>query len=388
MCNQTVNQYLNAISSKYQESSKLEKGILLNHSELVTNRSRKQLIRRLNNPLSESSKSIKISIGRPSIYSKEELVPHIEYLWKQMERISPKRMKAGLKDWLPKYKNCPAHLKMQLHKMSSSTIERYLQSIMKSEKASKGLSTTCPAEFMKNKVPINTLDSKIIKPGYTQTDTVAHCGTSAKGPFISSLTVTDINSAWTDNRSMFTKKGIEVKKNFKDIEDNLPYKLLAINSDSGSEFLNKNMLQFTKNGTRIEFTRSRPYKKNDNCYVEQKNFTHVRELFGYERFDQDELVDLMNEIYIKYWNPLHNFFLPTFKLKEKVRIGARIKKVYDTPKTPYQRLMESPYLTHKQKEELLERKLKLDPFELKSQLEKKIKAFFEQVRKNNIRKVA
>lgn len=148
------------------------------------------------------------------------------------------------------------------------------------------------------------------------------------------------------------------------------------------------MLHFTNAGHRVAFTRSRPYKKNDNCYVEQKNLTHVRELFGYERFADEALVALMNEIYTFYWNPLQNFFLPTFKLKEKVRIGARIKKTYDPPKTPFQRLMESEHLTEKQKYELLRRKLALNPFEIKANLEIKLKEFFEAVRKLNIRKVA
>ncbi len=387
MNNQAVDQYLIAINKKYQVSSKIQKGQLLDHAELITNRSRKHLIRRLQNlnyaPRSEPLKTQ----GRPLVYAKEELLPHLKYLWIQMERISPKRMRQALKDWLPKYKDCPAHLKMQLHTMSATTIDRYLKGIRAESKCTKGLSTTCPARYMKNKVPINTLDSKITRPGFTQTDTVAHCGNSAKGPFISSLTVTDIFTTWTENRAMLSKKGYLIKQNFKDIENSLPFRLLAINSDSGTEFLNKNMLQFTK-GRNINFTRSRPYKKNDNCYVEQKNFTHVRELFGYERFEDQELVDLMNDIYKNYWNPLQNFFLPTFKLKEKIRIGAKIKKKYDKPKTPYQRVIESGILTKEQEEELRMKKLALDPFELKLNLEIKLKEFFEVLRKINIRKEA
>lgn len=271
--------------------------------------------------------------------------------------------------------------------MSASTINRYLREIRQSEEVIKGLSTTCPARHMKNKVPINTLDSKIKKPGYTQTDTVAHCGDSAKGPFISSLTVTDIYTTWTENRAIFTKRGAEVKKQFSEIEKALPFRLIAINSDSGSEFLNKNMLQFTKYGSRIQFTRSRPYKKNDNCYVEQKNFTHVRELFGYERLEDAELVPLMNDIY-KIWNDYQNFFMPTFKLKEKIRIGSRVKKKYDSPKTPYQRLLNSDVLTEQEQTQLRDKKLNLNPFELKKNLEMKLQEFFELVRKKNIRKVA
>ena len=327
-----ITAYLNAISKLYQESSKEKKGGLLQHAELVTQRSRKQLIKRLSQIKSNDGSPPLKRPGKPSTYSKSELLPHMQYLWGQMENISSERMKAALPDWLPKYKDCPPHLKFQLEKMSASTLKRYLKDVRLSMTPSKGLSTTCPARYMQNKVPINTLDSKVKRPGYVQVDTVAHCGNSAQGPFVSSLTMTDIHTTWTECRAMLTKKGPEVRRQTNSISRSIPFKLLGMNSDSGSEFLNKDILQFT-HLSGILFTRSRPYKKNDNCYVEQKNFTHVRELFGYERFDSPRQVNLMNEIYKNYWNPLQNFFLPTFKLKEKIRVGAKIKKKYGTPKT-------------------------------------------------------
>ena len=184
-----------------------------------------------------------------------------------MEKISPRRMKSAIPDWLPTYKECPAHLKAQLTKMSSTTLNRYLRELRQATTPLKGLSTTSPARHMKNKIPINTLDSKVKKPGYTQSDTVAHCGANAQGPFISSLTVTDIYTTWTECRAMFTKKGSEVRKQLNSIKRELPFQLLGMNSDSGSEFLNKEVHQFTVHSN-IHFTRSRPYKKNDNCYVE------------------------------------------------------------------------------------------------------------------------
>ncbi len=358
MNHQARTYYLSIIVSKYISASKEEKTRILDDAVYFTKLERKHIIRRLNRGPHKIGR--KKGSGRGFIYSKLDLIPHIKLLWHQMERISAPRMKEGLRDFLRFYDDCSVHLKLQLLTMSASTLNRYLKDIRHNEKVKKGLSTTCPARYMKNKVPINTLDSKIKKPGYTQTDTVAHCGNSAKGPFISSLTVTDIFTAWTVNRAMYTKKGTYIRKYFTEIEAGLPFKLLAINSDSGSEFLNKNMLKFTKHGTRIEFTRSRPYKKNDNCYVEQKNFTHVRELFGYKRFDDEHLVPLMNEIYI-IWNDFQNYFIPTFKLKEKIRIGSRIKKTYGKPKTSYQRVIESNVLSKRDKEALINKKLQLNP---------------------------
>ena len=386
MNDQTVKEVILSLKEEYQASTKRAKKIALDHLVAITKRSRKHVIKEINKPV-ENLKKKKVS-GRPSKYNKAELLPHIKYLWLQMERISPRRMRAGLRDWLPKYRDCPGYLRMQLLGLSASTLGRYLSEVRETLEPNIGLSTTSPARHMKNKVPINTLDAKIDRPGFTQTDTVAHCGTSAAGPFISSLTLTCIFSTWTVNRSMLTKKGIKVRECFKDIEKHLPFNLLAINADSGSEFLNKPMLEFTKYGQRIQYTRSRPYKKNDNCYVEQKNFTHVRELFGYERFEDEELVELMNDIYKNYWNPLLNFYLPNMKIKEKVRIGGVIYKKYDEPQTAFTRLINSKHLSEEQKEALSKEKESLDPFELKRNLEIKLKYFYEVQRKKTIREAA
>lgn len=131
----------------------------------------------------------------------------------------------------------------------------------------------------------------------------------------------------------------------------------------------------------VNFTRSRPYKKNDNCYVEQRNFTHVRSLFGYSRFESSELLPLMNDIYQNYWNPLHNFFLPSQKLLEKVRVGAKIVKKHDIPKTPYERLVASPDLSEQEKFDLKAQRVMLNPIELADGLERKLKEFFDLARR-------
>jgi hypothetical protein len=386
MNDQTVKEIILSMRDEYQKSNKIGKTNILNSLVKITKRDRKHLIKSLKMTNDQLLK--KKNSGRPQEYSKAELLPHIQFLWVQMERVSPHRMKAAMKDWLPYYKGCEGYLRMQLQTMSASTLGRYVSEIKETVESRKGISTTCPARYMKNKVPINTLDAKVDRPGFTQTDTVAHCGNSAAGPFISSLTVTDLFSTWTENRAILTKKGIKVRDSFRDVEGNLPFALLAINADSGSEFLNKAMLEFTKHGTRIIFTRSRPYKKNDNCYVEQKNFTHVRELFGYERFEDDQLVNLMNEIYTQYWNPLQNYFLPSMKIKEKIRIGGVIYKKYDAPQTAFTRLINSAHLTEKQKKDLIDKKSQLNPFELKKNLEEKLKVFFEIQRQVTIRKAA
>ena len=164
-----------------------------------------------------------------------------------------------------------------------------------------------------------------------------------------------------------------------------------MNVDNGSEFLNGPVMNYMaqlRNGKPIIFTRSREYKKNDQCYVEQKNFTHVRELFGYDRVETPALVLLMNDIYKTCWNPLQNFFIPTYKLKEKIRIGSKTKKIYDKPITPYERLIESPFLSEEQKQKLMVRKKELNPFTLAKELEKKLAIYFQELRKSKLGKAA
>ena len=381
---QAIIEYLRALAKIYLTAKKDKKTQLLNDASKITGRHRKSLIRMLNLN-SKVTNNKKDNCGAKIKYPEELLLPHVKYLWREMDRISPKRMKAAYPDWLPYYSqnSVDNHVKYLLEKMSVSTLGRFIKKIkINNSDSEKGLTSTSPARHMKNKVPINTLDFLVTEPGYVQADTVAHCGDRLEGQFINSITLTDIASTWTENRALFTKKAMEVKGALVDITKGLPFALRAINTDSGSEFLNTPIFNHFRE-KQIKFTRSRPYKKNDNCYVEQKNFTHTRELFGYQRFEERELVGLMNEIYKDYWNPLQNFFLPTFKLKEKIRIGAKIKKKYDKPQTPFQRLMDSNALTQEKKIELSKKKKSLNPFELKKGLEQKLTNFFKTLNEYN-----
>jgi hypothetical protein len=392
MSYQALKEYLVAIVDRYKNLDKQGKTELLNEATEVTKLSRKHVIRLLQRPKEVLAK--KKASGRKAKYAIETLLPHIRRLWIQMERISGRRMKAAYPDWLPFYKHpeFTPQIQLLLEQMSAATLERFLRKIRAGLKATNGLSVTptggSPSRYMKNKVPLNTFDAKIDRPGFCQADTVGHCGTTTAGQYVNTITLTDIDSTWTENRAVFSKKAPDVRKQFADWDQSLPFELLAVNVDNGSEFLNNEMVNFMRRdfGRKpITFTRSRAYKKNDNCYVEQKNFTHVRELFGYERFEDPVLITLMDEIYKTCWNPFQNFFLPTFKLKEKVRVGARIVKKFDAPQTPYDRLMKSPHLSEERKEKLRLAKKSLNPFELKADLEKKLGVFFEELRKSSTR---
>ncbi len=382
---QSIIEYFKTLSKIYWTSDKIKKTNLLNHAVEITGFHRKSILRNLSS-ISQTHESQKSKCGAKKKYDPELLLPFIKTLWISMEKISPIRMKAALKDWLPSYKDCPLEVKLKLEEMSASTLARFIKQIKKySITEAKGLCSTSPARYMKNKVPINTLDSKIVTLGFVQADTVAHCGDRLEGSFINSLTFTDIFSTWTENRALYTKKAMMIKHCLVDIEKSLPFSLKAINTDSGSEFLNVPVYNHFKDN-KIQFTRSRPYKKNDNCFVEQKNFTHVREIFGYQRFEEKELVELMNDIYKNYWNPLQNYFLPSMKLKEKIRIGAKIYKKYDRPQTAFDRIINSKQITEESRKKLFEVKDNLNPFELKYEMEKKLTTFFSKVNVYNLLK--
>lgn len=286
------------------------------------------------------------------------------------------KLKQALPLWLPYDLDTEEHIKVQLLAMGSSTIERFLKEIKR--KRPKGKSTTTPSKF-KSQIPLKLCkddDKKTI--GYFEADTVAHCGDSLSGEFNWTLTMTDLHSGWTENMGCPNKKAESVKNSIEVIENKLPFKLIGFSSDNGTEFLNQIVQDYLIGA---EVTRGRPYKKNDNAHVEQKNFTHVRNLFGYQRLAGE--IELMNEIY-DLAGKLKNFYVPCLKLKKKERIGSQIKKKYDPPKTPYQRLLDSGQLTMKQQEDLIKRKSRLNPFRIKDQLDKKLAEFFSKFEGNRL----
>jgi len=376
-------QYLDAIRERYKNSNRRQKGHILTEFCLVCLYSRKHAIRVLNLPFGTR-------VSRSGALRKygPDLIPHLKKLWFAMEQMGPRKMAAALPVWLKFYSDegLSASQREQLLAMSASTIGRLLAFV----RAKRGMSATRPGTYIKARIPISILDWNISKPGFLEGDTVAHCGETLLGNFINSLTVTDIFSTWTENRATWSKGSARIIEALRDIEKDLPFEWLGFGSDNGSEFMNYALDEFLTAGRArpISFTRSRPYKKNDQCYVEQKNWTHVRQLFGYDRLDERAMVEIMNEIYRDHWNPLLNFFIPTIKLVNKVRVGAKMKKTYDKARTPYFRLMESINLTDLQRTKLEHRYESLNPFTLKEGLERKMKEFYELLKRAKERQKA
>lgn len=381
--NEPRTEHIKRIQERYRGSDKRKKSMILSEFCLTWNIDRKHAIKLLNGSRGGPRKKA----GRKPQYD-SALVRHITVLWDSMERIHPKRMKAAIPIWLPFYRDpeLDPKLKAQLLAMSASTIERFLN---RGRKVIKGLSLTRRSKFFRYKIPLTNTNEKIINAGHVAADTVAHCGDNISGTYAWSLTMTDRLTGWTENRAMVNKRAKSLRHAMSSIEANLPFKLKSIQTDCGTEFLNYLLMKYFEHRTMpVVMSRSRPYQKNDNAHVEQKNFTHVRECFGYERIDNLSLVALMNEIYRDYWNPLHNFFLPQMQLIEKQRIGSRIKKKHDTPKTPFERLKLAPNVSEEEKTRLTTRMSSLNPFELKRGLEAKLDLFFRLLKQSNTGKIA
>lgn len=376
MTNEAIRLYTERLRLRYKKSTKREKGAILDEYCQVCEISRKHGIRKLSGSRSVSEKRR----GARAFYD-FHTAHHLGRLWKVMGRMCSKRMKAAIHLWLP-YDQSPGlteDIRRKLMTMSSSTMDRLLRPFRHSWK--RGKSATKPGSLIKSKIPIELLTAKVTEPGFVEADTVAHCGNSLLGKFAYSLTVTDLYSGWTENRACWTKASSEVLSQIKHIRSAMPFRIKGFSCDNGSEFINHDLLKYfhQSESGRIKFTRKRPYHKNDACHVEQKNDTHVRQLFGYARLDNEALLNLMNDIYANYWNVLQNHFYPNMKLVRKTRVGARVRKIYDTPKTAYERLLESKKLTELQATNLQMTHLGINPLELQKTLEQKVRLFHSQL---------
>ncbi|MCP5128420.1 MAG: integrase [Pseudomonadales bacterium] len=373
--------YLKAIRPRYRKAHRRAKAAILNEFCAVCGYHRKYAIRLLNQPRRGGTPG---RGGRPATYASEALRTALKRIWFATDQMCSKKLKAALPLWLPGYEAVhqplAADTRAQLLAMSPATIDRLLRPI-RARRGRKGLCGTRPGSLLKNQIPIRTEHWDVTQPGFMEADTVAHCGNSLAGDFAWSLTLTDILTGWTEIRATWNKGAVGVCNQIKAIEAALPFDLRGFDCDNGSEFLNYHLQRYFSNRPReVAFTRSRPYRKNDNAHVEQKNWTHVRQLFGYDRIDDVSLIPLMNDLYAHEWSLYQNHFCPAMKLVEKQRVNARYRKKYDVPKTPYQRLLGSDHLTDEMKGRLRDVHGTLNPFILKQAIETKLRRIFRNIR--------
>jgi len=379
--------YLEAVKERYQKANRKGKAAILDEFCQVCAYNRKYAIRLLN----RQRKRPKRRPGRKPVYRSPEFLRALKRIWLVTDQMCSKRLVATIPLWLPFYEQAYEKLsdktQNQLLSISAATIDRVLAPT-RSLTRRRGLGGTKPGSLLRNQIPIRTHNWDISQPGFVEADTVAHCGDSLAGDFIWSLTLTDIHTGWTECRAMWNNGATGVIKQIKNIQAGLPFELKGFDCDNGSEFLNHHLLRyFTDHKPRIKFTRSRPYKKNDNAHVEQKNWSHVRQLLGYDRLDNPKLVELINRLYTNQWSQIQNHFCPTLKLLEKKRINSKYKKKYEIPRTTYQRIIESPYISEESKCNLRIQNQSLDPFKLKRQIERQLKDIFKTVSvTSNVRK--
>lgn len=371
--------YLDEIRKRYWKSSKAKRSAILDEFCEVCGYNRKYAIRKIN----EVPKARRQKTGPISEYQQAEVLEPLRVIWLKSDQMCSKKLKAALPLWLPfyesRYCSLPDTVRQKLLKISAPTIDRVLKPI-KASFVRKGLSGTKPGSILKQHIPIKTDHWDVKKPGFVEADTVAHCGNSMAGSFAWSLTVTDIASTWTENRAVWNKGAEGVVTQIQDIEQSVPFSLLGFDSDNGNEFLNHHLWRYFANRERpVQFTRSRPYHKNDNAHVEQKNWSHVRQLLGYDRFERIELVELMNDLYKNEWSLYQNHFCPSSKLISKEKIGSKYRKKYSIPMTPYQRILESEAISDEVKASLRAKHSLLNPFTLKQQIEVKLKRIFALV---------
>ena len=371
-------EYLEAIYPRYKQAkNKEQKTRILNEFCQVCGHHRKHAIRLLSQ-FKRFVKPMPRQRGKPSTYKHPAILQALERIWLDAGMPCSKRFVAIIPLWLPHY---PGGLELtiikSIKKISASTIDRVLKLSRRKHKRV-NISTTKPGTLLRKQIPIKTNQWDEFRPGFLEADTVAHCGGKIDGDYAHTINFVDIASGWTEQRAVFGKGETGVLEQIKDVELSLPFALKGFDSDNGSEFLNHHLLKhFTDNPKRkspIQFTRSRAYKKDDNAHIEQKNYTHVRQLLGYRRFDNPKIVDLLNGLYKNEWRLYHNFFLPSVKLIEKERIRSKIIKNHDKPQTPYQRLLNavpsnvSNYAKHK----LTQQFESLNPFVLKKIINNKI----------------
>ena len=298
----------------------------------------------------------------------------LEKVWEAAGYPWSVRLKALLPHWLPWARRhmtgVTPVIEAELLKMSPRQMDRRLNASRRDRKR-RIYGHSKPGTLLKQQIPIRTDHRDIVGPGFLEIDLVEHCGPSASGQFVYSLNATDVHTGWTQTRAVLGKAETGVCAALEEIRAELPFALLGIDSDNGSEFINGHLLRWSRRHG-MKFTRSRVYKKNDNAHIEQKNWTHVRKIFGWDRYDTAEQCAAINLVYRGDLFHMMNLFQPCVKLVEKVRVGNRVRRKYDAPLTPLDRLAahcpraSQPLAVQK----LLAARLNIDPFALSLRIDK------------------
>ena len=378
-------QYMETLRKRYLKADKREKGKILDEYCRNTGQERKYVIKKF----------------RYKVKLKDFRKPRKEYydgyiravlaeIWKIFDYPCGQRLKPLLETETERLReineiSCSDIVADKLKTMGSATIDRKLTHEKEVLLLNRKYKTRNP--LLSHRIPIKVsaeFDRNIV--GQTQVDFVEHCGTSASGEYANSMSFVDVCSSWWEGESVMGKGQERAFEALKSIRNRLPFSLLGIHPDNQSNLINEHVYRYSqKEG--IEFTRSRPYKKNDNCFVEQKNWTHVRKFVGYLRYDTQKELEILNDLYRNELRLYKNFFQTVIRLKEKSRVNGKIHKKYGKAKTPYQRLMESGQIDVRTKQELKKTYERLNPAELKREIDRKLNLLYKAYKAKSGRQI-
>ncbi len=368
-----------AIRPRYLKANKAGKAQILDELIATTGYHRKSAVRVLRH--APKPKGLK-KPGRRKIYQ-GEVVQVLEQIWEICGRICSKRLQPFLPEMVTVLERCGElclsdATQTRLLAMSSATIDRCLKKA-RFTSPQRGLSTTKPGALLKQAIPIRTFTPwEEEHPGFLEIDLVAHCGSSTDGSYLNTLTATDLATGWTECLALANKSQLAVSQAIGQLRLDLPFPLLGLDSDNGSEFINDTLLRYCQS-EQITFTRSRPYQKNDQAHVEQKNWSVVRHTVGYDRLETPQELDLLSSIY----RDLHlyiNFFQPVLKLVAKERIDGKTVRTYDQATTPYRRVLTLDSLPLEVKARLSALYVQLNPVALRDSIDAKVAQLWKIVR--------
>ena len=374
MSHTTRKEILERMRRRYRNAGPEHKRKLLDQAQELLGYHRKSAVRALRAP--ELKPVPWINTGRPASYDPKVLLPWLRSIWQATDYACGRRLVAMLPEWIPAYeaheRRIPGEAREKLLSASARTLDRLLQPL---RCQGQGRSLTRPGTLLRHQIPIRGSVWEEGKAGWLEVDTVALCGGSVAGEFVWMVDGVDYATTWVEVRAIWGRGQAGTLAALQDIEENLPFALLGLDSDNGGEFLNYHVMQWLQQRVRpVYMTRSRPYKKDDNAHVEQKNWTHIRQNFGYERHDNAEMVNPINHLAKGAYGQLLNYFHASLKVERKERIEGRLKRIYGPAQTPLARVLASAEVTAQTKLQLREEKARLNPFALKREVERSLKA--------------
>lgn len=371
------NQYLKVLQERYLRASKKEKGRILDEYCKNTGQNRKYVIRKIRSQIVLEEKPRR---KRGWVYDGHVIAALVQ-IWEIFDYPCGQRLAPLLKTMVERLRELkelriPEEVAKKLLHISPATIDRRLRHEKEVIRHLRRKGVSRPKSLLYQKIPVRLNDWDTSMIGNLGIDFVEHCGSSKRGHYINSLSVTEVGSGWWEGQAIMGRGQEPTLKALKKIRRRTPFRWLEIHPDNDSAFINAHLWRYCQQ-EKIRFSRSRPNRKNDNCYVEQKNWTHIKKIFGYLRYDTVGEINIINDLYENELRLYKNFFQPVMKLKEKIREGGRVHRKYDVAKTPYQRLMESDQISSEAKEQLEAVYLSLNPAQLKRAIETKLDRLYK-----------